>query len=106
MPSTAYTARFPPEPAEEGEDIDLTHPTDLKTIGMLAAVLVANVLLIDWLGWAITGGLLFAGAAFALGSRAVVRDLAIGVALAVGSWYGFAVGLGVPVPPGILDGIL
>jgi putative tricarboxylic transport membrane protein len=100
------TARGDRPEAEEGEDIDLTHPTDLKTIGMLAAVLVANVLLIDWLGWAITGGLLFAGAAFALGSRAVVRDLAIGVALAVGSWYGFAVGLGVPVPPGILDGIL
>lgn len=100
------TARGDRPQAEEGEDIDLTHPTDLKTIGLLAAVLLANVLLIDWLGWAITGGLLFAGSAFALGSRAVVRDIAIGFALSVGTWYAFSLGLGVPVPAGILEGVL
>ena len=100
------TARGDRPQAEEGEDVDLSHPTDLKTIGMLAAVLLANVLLIDFLGWAVTGGLLFAGAAFALGSRAWVRDLAIGVALAIASWYGFVLGLGQPIPPGILDGVL
>ena len=100
------TARGDVPEAEEGEDIDLTTGTDLRTIGMLAVVLVANVLLIDFLGWAITGGLLFAGAAFALGSRAWVRDLAMGVALALASWYGFYLGLGIPIPGGVLDGVL
>ncbi|GAA1502377.1 tripartite tricarboxylate transporter TctB family protein [Nocardioides humi] len=100
------TARGDRPEAEEGEDIDLTQGTDVRTVGILAAVLVANIALIDLLGWAITGALLFAGSAAALGSRTWVRDLAVGVALSVGSWYGFYVGLGVPIPAGILDGVL
>ena len=100
------TARGDRPQAEEGEDIDLTQGTDVRTVGMLAAVLVVNLSLIDLLGWAITGALLFAGAAGVLGSRSHVRDLAVGVALSVGTWYGFYVGLGIPIPAGVLDGVL
>lgn len=100
------TARGDRPEAEEGEDIDLTQGTDLRTIGLLVAVLVANMLLIDWLGWAITGALLFTGATYVLGSRTWVRNLAVGVALSVGTWYGFYVLLGLPIPAGILDGVL
>lgn len=100
------TARGDRPEAEEGEDVDLSQGTDLRTIGLLTAVLVANLLLVDWLGWAITGALLFAGTTYVLGSRAWVRNLAIGAALSVGTWYGFYVGLGVPIPAGILDGVL
>lgn len=100
------TARGDRPEAEEGEDVDLSQGADQRTVGMLGAVLVANLVLIDWLGWAITGALLFAGATYALGSRTIVRNLAIGAALSVGSWYGFYVGLGVPIPAGILDGVL
>ena len=100
------TARGDLPEAEEGEDIDLTQGTDLRTVGLLVAVLVANVVLIDWLGWAITGALLFTGCAGALGSRTHVRNLAIGTALSVGSWYFFYVVLGIPIPAGILDGVL
>lgn len=92
--------------AEEGEDIDLTSGADWKTVGLLTAVFLANVLLIDWLGWAITGAILFVGTARVLGSRTLIRDIAIGVALSVGTWYGFYVGLGIPIPAGILDGVL
>ena len=63
-------------------------------------------MLIGWLGWAITGALLFAGAAWVLGSRRIVLNLVIGAVLSVGTWYGFYVGLGVPIPAGILDGVL
>jgi putative tricarboxylic transport membrane protein len=100
------TARGDRPEAEEGEDVDLTQGTDLRTVGLLAAVLVVNIVLIDWLGWAITGALLFAGCAGVLGSRTHVRDLAVGAALSVGTWYGFYVGLGIPIPAGILDGVL
>lgn len=100
------TARGDRPEAEEGEDIDLTQGTDVRTVGLLALVLIANIALIDLLGWAITGALLFAGSAVVLGSRSWVRDLAVGVALSVGSWYGFYVGLGIPIPAGILDGVL
>lgn len=100
------TARGDRPEAEEGEDIDLTQGTDVRTVALLAGVLVVNIALIDVLGWAITGAFLFAGAAYALGSRTWVRDIAVGVALSVATWYGFYVGLGIPIPAGILDGVL
>lgn len=100
------TARGSRPEAEEGEDVDLSTPGDWRTVALLALVFVANIVLIDWLGWAITGALLFAGSAWVLGSRHHVRDVAVGVALSVGSWYGFYVGLGIPIPAGILDGVL
>jgi putative tricarboxylic transport membrane protein len=94
-------------PAEEGgEDVDLSTGADWPTVAKLAGVFLANILLIGWLGWAITGALLFAASAYVLGSRSPVRDIAIGAALSVGSWYGFYVGLGIPIPPGVLDGVL
>jgi len=100
------TARGDLPESDEGEDVDLTQGTDLKTVGLLAAVLVVNLALINFLGWAITGALLFVGATYALGSRTLIRDIGVGAALSVGSWYAFYVGLGVPIPAGILDGVL
>ena len=100
------TARGDVPQAEEGEDVDLTTPADWLTVGKLVAILVLNLLLVNVLGWAITGALLFAGCAWALGSRTLLRDVIVGAVLAVGSWYFFYVGLGVPLPAGILDGIL
>jgi putative tricarboxylic transport membrane protein len=100
------TARGDRPQADDGEDVDLSQGTDLRTLGLLVAVLVGTMLTIDWLGWAITGALLFTGATWALGSRTWVRNLAVGTALSIGSWYGFYVGLGVPIPAGILDGVL
>ena len=91
--------------AEAGEDVDLTSPADWVTVGKLVGILVLNLLLVNVLGWAITGALLFAGCAWALGSRTLVRDLIVGAVLSVASWY-FFWGLGVPLTPGILDGIL
>ena len=92
--------------AEAGEDIDLNQRVDLKTVLLLLGVFVANIVLIDLLGWVISGGLLFYGSAIALGSRHFIRDLAISAALSLGTFYGFAIGLGVSLPAGILQGIL
>lgn len=100
------TARGDAPQAEEGEDVDLSGGTDVRTLLLLVAVLSVNVFLIETLGWAITGAILFTGAAWVLGSRHWVRDVAIGVALSVGTFYAFYVGLGVPLPAGILNGIL
>ncbi|KRF03004.1 hypothetical protein ASG88_06535 [Nocardioides sp. Soil777] len=100
------TARGDVAQGEEGEDIDLTSPPDWLTVGKLSGILVLNMLLVNLLGWAVTGGLLFAGCAWALGSRTLVRDLIVGVVLAVSTWYFFYVGLDVPLAPGILDGVL
>jgi len=92
--------------AEAGEDIDLTHPIDWRTVLLLIAAFAVNAALIDPLGWVISGSLLFWGSAFALGSRHHVRNLLIAVALSLVTFYTFAIGLGVNLPAGVLQGIL
>jgi putative tricarboxylic transport membrane protein len=92
--------------ADAGEDVDPDSPSDWRTVGLLVGVFVATILLVKPLGWAITGALLFAGAATILGSKHYVRNIVIGAVLAVGSFYAFNSGLGIPLPAGILDGIL
>lgn len=92
--------------AEGGEDVDLRQPADWTTVLKLVGVLLATVLTISFVGWALSGGLLFVGAAWALGSRTLVRDLIVGLVLSVLSWYFFHEGLGVILPAGILDGVL
>jgi putative tricarboxylic transport membrane protein len=91
---------------EGGEDIELTGSSDWKTIAVLAAAFVANALLIEPLGWVFSGAILFWGSAFALGSRHYIRDAVIAFVLSIGSWYLFALGLGIVLPPGVLRGVL
>ena len=92
--------------ADAGEDIDPDAPSDWRTVGLLVAMFVATIVLVEPLGWAITGALLFAGAATILGSKRYLFNIGIGVLLSVGSFYAFYSGLGIPLPAGILDGIL
>lgn len=91
---------------EAVEDIDLSHRSDWRTVLLLSGAFLADAALIDWAGWAISGIVLFWGSAYALGSRAYLRDLVIAVVLAVASFSLFAVGLGIGLPAGILTGIL
>ena len=92
--------------AEGGEDVDLTHPADWKTVLPLAGVFIANILLIDWAGWVISGTVLFWGSLLALGSRHYVRDGLTAAALSLLTFYGFYLGLGIALPAGLLEGIL
>jgi putative tricarboxylic transport membrane protein len=92
--------------AEEGEDVDLTAPTEWQVVAPLLAVFVANVLLVDVLGWVISGAMLFLGCTWALGSRHHVRDAVIALALSLATFYGFYLGLGIALPAGVLDGVL
>jgi putative tricarboxylic transport membrane protein len=91
---------------EAGEDVDLSSPIDWRTVLLLVAAFVVNALLIEPLGWVISGTLLFWGSAFALGNRHYVRNLIIAVAISLITFYTFAIGLGVNLPAGILQGIL
>jgi putative tricarboxylic transport membrane protein len=92
--------------AEGGEDVDLRQRADWVTVLKLVGVLLFTVLTISFLGWAVSGALLFVGSAWALGSRTLVRDVIVGFVLSVLSWYFFHEGLGVILPAGILDGVL
>jgi putative tricarboxylic transport membrane protein len=99
------TARGDVAEGEAGEDVDLTSPADWVTVFKLVGILLLNLVFVNLVGWAITGALLFAGAAWVLGSKSLVGDLIVGAVLSVASWYFFWF-LGVPLPAGILDGIL
>jgi len=92
--------------AEEGEDVDLSRGTDWRTILPLLAFFGLNILLIDVLGWVISGALLFWGSVWSLGSRRYLRDAVIAVLLAVLTFYGFYLGLGIKLPAGLLEGVL
>ena len=91
---------------EAGEDVELGHGSDWKTLGLLVVAFVANILLIERLGWPVSGAVLFFGTTFALGSRHLIRNAIISIALSVGTWYLFNLGLGIALPVGILKGIL
>lgn len=92
--------------AEGGEDVDLTHPADWKTVLPLVGAFIANILLINWAGWVISGTVLFWGSVWALGGRNYLRDGLISVALSLLTFYGFYLGLGINLPAGLLEGIL
>lgn len=92
--------------ADAGEDIDPDRPSDWRTVGLLVAIFVATILLVVPLGWTITSALMFAASATVLGSNHYVRNLVIGVILGLASFYAFYSGLGIPLPAGVLDGIL
>ena len=69
--------------SEIGEDVDLSHPSDWRTVLLLIAAYLVNAALIERLGWPISGALLFWGAAYALGSRHFVRDPLIAFAMSL-----------------------
>lgn len=91
---------------EGGEDVDLAQGADWFTVAKLIGVFLFLIATVDLLGWAVSGAVFFAGCSLTLGSRTWLRDLIIGAALSFGSFYAFYVALGVPLPAGILDGIL
>lgn len=92
--------------AEGGEDIDLSEPSDWRTVLLLAGVFLAFAVLIGPIGFPIAGALLFWGAAFALGSRHYHRDPLIAAVLSLVTYFVFNNLLGVPLPGGPLIGVL
>ncbi|MPY99597.1 MAG: tripartite tricarboxylate transporter TctB family protein [Actinophytocola sp.] len=88
------------------EDFTQRGPVGPKTVPLLVGVFCANIMLIDVVGFPISGAILFWGAAYALGSRNWVRDPLIAVALSVLTYFLFVAVLGVPLPGGPLAGVV
>ena len=100
------TARGDVAEGEAGEDIDLTVPPDWVTVGKLRRRPRAQRAVREppRLGGHRCPAL--RRLRMGPGSRTLLRDVIVGAVLSVSSWYFFYVGLDVPLPPGILDGIL
>lgn len=92
--------------SETGEDVDLSHPADWRTVALLAGAFLANALLIERIGWPLSGALLFFGAAYALGARRLVPLVAVSLAMSFGSQLLFAHGLGVNLPAGAMSRVI
>ena len=88
--------------AEGGEDVDLSAPADWRTVLLLCGAFLANAVLIGVVGFPIYGAILFWGAAYALGSRNLVRDPLIAAGLSIFTFAVFNNLLGVPLPGGPL----
>ncbi|WP_095057724.1 tripartite tricarboxylate transporter TctB family protein [Pseudomonas sp. Irchel s3f7] len=65
----------------------------------VTAGLVGVAVLINFIGFVLSAGLLFVCAARGFGSRHPLRDLAIGIALTLPIYWLFNAGLGVSLPP-------
>ena len=92
-------------PTDDAEDVDLTLPTDWRCMAILAASLLVYLYLIERAGFVIASVLLFVGAAFGMGSRKIVRDVAIAVIMSVAIYWIFTEGLSLRLPAGWLEGL-
>jgi putative tricarboxylic transport membrane protein len=76
---------------------------DRPALLWIAAGLVLNVLLISNAGFTIASVILFVCVARGFGSKAIMRDAAIGAAFALVAYFGFAQTLGINIGAGIVE---
>lgn len=88
---------------EDSEDVDPEARTDWTVIGIIAVALLAYTLLIGRAGFVIASTVLFCISAFAMGSRRILRDAAIGLVLSATIYLLFDGWLGVRLPAGWLE---
>ncbi|AZO03183.1 MULTISPECIES: tripartite tricarboxylate transporter TctB family protein [unclassified Mesorhizobium] len=86
------------QPEEEKET-----PTDWKAMGLVAAGLVANLVLIQPLGFTAASVIMFVLVCFGFGSRHPLRDALLGLVLALAAYFGFAKALGVNIGAGLIE---
>ncbi|AZO73810.1 MAG: tripartite tricarboxylate transporter TctB family protein [Mesorhizobium sp.] len=86
------------QPEEEKET-----PTDWKAMGLVVAGLVANLLLIQPLGFTVASVIMFVLVCFGFGSRHPLRDALLGLVLALAAYFGFARALGVNIGAGLIE---
>ena len=79
---------------------------DWRALCFVAAGLAANVLLIGWLGFTIASTVMFVLIAHGFGSREPIRNAAIGFAVALAAYFGFAKALGVNIGAGWFERLL
>lgn len=87
---------------EGGEDVDVRAPADWLAIVILGAAGLADILLIERLGFVPASAVLFWGVAFGFGSRHYLRDALVGLALSAVVYGVFTRLLDLNLPAGVL----
>jgi putative tricarboxylic transport membrane protein len=93
--AVARGERFEPQ---EAEDADLTRPPSRTSFWMAVAAGVVPIFVIRPLGFPVAAGFAFALTARAFGSRRLLLDLAVGLALGLACWLLFSRLLGLSLP--------
>ncbi len=91
-------------PPEGGEDVDPDATTDWVCLAKIALAFAVHIAVVDLVGWALAGALLFALVAWSLGAplaRAAVAGLVIGFTAQIL----FVSALGVTLPAGPFEGV-
>jgi putative tricarboxylic transport membrane protein len=89
------------QPDEEKET-----PTDWKALAFVVAGLIANVVLIQPLGFTAASVVMFVLVCHGFGSRRPLRDGLIALVLALAAYFGFARALGVNIGAGYIENVL
>jgi putative tricarboxylic transport membrane protein len=109
-PEPAATATGTAASATSDDNPGVQAPTRPRSnhAALLGAVgtIVLFIVILDPLGWLISGAWLFWGVARALGSRRPVFDVFVSVAISSIVQLAFSAGLGLNLPPGILAGVI
>jgi putative tricarboxylic transport membrane protein len=79
---------------------------DRVALVWVVAGLALNVLLITYAGFTIASIVLFVCVARGFGSKAILRDAAIGAAFALIAYFGFAQTLGINIGAGFVENVL
>ena len=87
---------------EQSEDTDPDVPTDWLTIAKIAGLVLAQLLLIEVIGWVPSATLLFGGIAWALGAKRWWMGFVVGFIVAFIVQVVFGELLGLSLPPGPL----
>jgi putative tricarboxylic transport membrane protein len=85
------------------EDVQQAPPTNWRALALLGAGLVANLVLIGPFGFCLAATAQFVLVAAAFGSRRLLRDLVLALALTLAAWFGFVMVLGVNIGAGVLE---
>lgn len=89
---------------QEAEEKEVA--VDWRAFGFVGAGLLANASLIEPLGFSAASTVMFVLITYGFGSRRPARDAAIGLAVALTSYFGFAKLLGVNIGAGLIEKLL
>jgi len=88
------------------EEVQEAPPTNWRALTLVLAGLLANLALIGPFGFSLAATVQFVLVAAGFGSRRLLRDLALALALTLLVWFGFVEVLGVNIGAGVLEGLV
>lgn len=88
------------------EELAEAPPTNGRALSLMGAGMLANLALIEPLGFSLAATAQFVLTARAFGSRRLARDLLLALVLTLAAWFLFVEALGVNIGAGVAEGLV